>query len=111
MKQKMNEICLFYHSMDPDLKLSSANQKENKNKLSTNDLVNITNGINLMKELLINLYCLLQSYDGAVDFYVENDAILLLLVTIIDCTLPIIQEELEQFQNQRLFKNSNNTTN
>eukprot|EP01084_Bolivina_argentea_P099082 178119_1 len=101
MKQKMDEICLFYHSMDPDLKLS--NEANNPK----NTLLNLSNDINLMTETLMNWYCLLQSYDGSVIMCINID-ILTLMVIIIDCTLPLIHEQLKQFQNQRKFKNNNN---
>lgn len=82
MKQKMTEICHFYHSMDPDLKLS-----ENK---TLNTLDALSNDINLIKEILVNWFSLLQSYEyfGTVCFEL---GILQLMVVMIDVTFPIIQ--------------------
>ena len=86
--------------MDPDLKLSR------KEKNPPNTLENLSNDIDLLREILINLYATLGSYDHFGIICYDTD-ILSLMVVMVDVTFPIIQEQLRQFQQQRAFKNDN----
>eukprot|EP00488_Nonionellina_sp_1-RS-2012_P000637 TRINITY_DN11733_c0_g1_i1.p1 TRINITY_DN11733_c0_g1~~TRINITY_DN11733_c0_g1_i1.p1 ORF type:complete len:113 (-),score=4.57 TRINITY_DN11733_c0_g1_i1:23-361(-) len=90
----------FYHSMDPDLKLSRNNDS---NKVAVNTLEHIHYDMEIIKEILVNWYSIIHSYDYGVHICNEMD-VLTLMVIVMDCTFPIIQEQLINFKIRKTFK-------